>query len=267
MNTNLTPQKVAIMAIFAAMYVALSFIQPIQIPVGIEGLTISPVALIATLFGLILGPYLGTASALLGATVSWAITGGSPYGLPFLLSPPLNAFVSGAIFYKKWKIAFAVLAVLIIAFPFTPPVLSMVDSMGSAQVAVWVLWDKIIALLLILPLAFFSKRLSAGHGAALFFILAFIGNQADNMWGSFIYAWPMVYNGIFGFTTEFVQLQFLAGPFLFPAIRLIEAFIAMIIAVPLIKVLSGTNWLWSKDNLLTTNGKPQINQSPAEAPT
>jgi hypothetical protein len=85
------------------------------------------------------------------------------------------------------------------------------------------------------------------------------------MWGSFIYAWPMVYNGIFGFTTEFVQLQFLTGPFLFPGIRLIEAFIAMIIAVPLIKVLCGTNWLWSKNNLLTTNSKPQINQSLAEA--
>jgi predicted membrane protein len=183
MNTNITAQKIALMAIFAAMYVALSFIEPIQIPVGIPGLTISPVALLATLFGLILGPYLGTASALLGATVAWTVTGGSPYGLPFLLSPALNAFVSGAIFYKKWKMAFAVFAVLIIAFPFTPPVLSMANALGSAQVAVWVLWDKIIALLLILPLAFFSKRLSAGQGAALFFILAFVGNQADNIWG------------------------------------------------------------------------------------
>jgi hypothetical protein len=259
MNKNITTQKIALMAIFAALYAALSFVEPIQIPVGIPGLTISPVALLATLFGLILGPYLGTASAFLGATVGWAITGGSPYGLPFLLSPALNAFVSGAVFYRKWKMAFIAFAALIIAFPFTPPVLSMVNALGSAQVAVWVLWDKIIALLLILPLAFFSKRLSVGHGAALFFILAFVGNQADNMWGSFIYAWPIVYNGIFGFTTEAVQLQFLAGPFLFPAIRLVEAAIVMVIAVPLIRILCGTNWLWSKNNILSS--KPTVTES------
>ena len=28
-----------------------------------------------------------------------------PYNLPFLLSPPLNALVSGALFYKKWILA------------------------------------------------------------------------------------------------------------------------------------------------------------------
>jgi predicted membrane protein len=253
---KISSRHIALAAIFAALYVAVSFVEPIQIPVGIPGLTISPVALLATLFGIILGPYLGTASAFLGAAVSWAITGGSPYGLPFLLSPALNAFVSGAIFYRKWKMAFVAFATLIIAFPFTPPVSSMVNALGSAQVALWVLWDKIIALLLILPLAFFNKRLTVGKGAALFLILAFVGNQADNMWGSFIYAWPTVYNGIFGFTTEAVQLQFLAGPFLFPAIRLIEALVVMIIAVPLIKVLTGTNWLWSRNNILNKKLAP-----------
>jgi predicted membrane protein len=249
MNTNITAQKIALMAIFAAMYVALSFVEPIQIPVGVPGLTISPVALLATLFGLILGPYLGTGTAFLGAAVGWAVTGGSPYSLPFLLSPALNAFVSGALFYKKWKMAFAAFAIFIVAFLFTPPVLSMANAFGSVQVALWVLWDKIIALLLILPIAFYSKRLSVGQGALLFFLIAFVGNQADNIWGSFIYAWPIVYEGIFGFTTEFVQLTFLAGPFLYPTIRVIEALIVMVIAVPLIKILSNTNWLWSRKNL------------------
>ena len=248
------------MATLAALYAAISiFVAPIQIPIpGILGLTISPAALVATILGLILGPYLGTASALIGSVAAWGLTGGSPFGLPFLLSPPLNAFVSGAIFYKKWKMAFAALAVLIIAFPFTPPVLSMANAFGSAQVAIWVLWDKIIALLLILPLVAFSKRLSAAQGTALLFILAFIGNQADNMWGSFIYARPIVYNGIFQMPTEAVQLSFLTGPFLYPAIRFIEAFFAMLIAVPLLKIASGTNWLWSKNYILANKQTPAI---------
>jgi len=248
---NITPRQVALAAVFAALYFALNYVAPIQLPVPVPGLTITLSAMVATLFGIILGPYLGTASALLGAVVSWALTGMSPLGLPFLLSPPLNAFVSGAIYYKKWKLAPIPFIVLMIAFLFTPPVASF----GSAQVAIWVLWDKIIALALVLPLAMFRKQLSKGQGAALFFLLAFIGNQADNIWGSFAFALPQVYNGIYGMQMVDVQLAFLGAPFLYPAIRILQAFLITLIAVPLMRVLSGTNWLWSKDTISTPNEK------------
>ncbi|MCL5877781.1 MAG: ECF transporter S component [Candidatus Bathyarchaeota archaeon] len=243
---KITTRQIALAAIFAALYVAVNVAVPLAIPVGIGGLTISLSALIATLFGIVLGPYLGTAAALLGAAVSFVLTGMSPYNLPFLLSPPLNAFVSGALFYKKWKLAVIPFILLMVAFVFTPPVYSF----GNPQVAIWVLWDKIIAVLLIAPLMLFRKRLSVGFGAALFFLLAFIGNQADNIWGSFAFALPQVYEGIYGMPLEAVQLAFLSAPFLYPAIRLLQAFIIMLIAVPLIRVLAQTNWMWSKDNIL-----------------
>jgi hypothetical protein len=249
---RITARQVALSTIFAALYVAVNVIVPLAIPVGIGGLTISLSALIATLFGIILGPYLGTSAALLGTVVSFALTGMSPFNLPFLLSPPLNAFVSGSLFYKKWKIAVIPFIVIMVAFIFTPPVYSF----GNPQVALWVLWDKIIALALIAPLMLFRKRLSTGFGAGLFFILAFIGNQADNIWGSFAFALPQVYNGIYGMQMVDVQIAFLGGPFLYPAIRLLQAFIIMLIAVPLIRVLSQTNWLWSKENILCSNTTP-----------
>jgi hypothetical protein len=246
---SLTPKQIGFTAIFAALYVAVSVAVPLAIPVGVGGLTITLSALIATLFGIILGPYLGTTSALMGAAVSYALTGMSPLNLPFLLSPPLNAFVSGALFYKKWKMAVIPFVILMIAFLFTPPVYSF----GNPQVALWVLWDKLIAVLLIAPLMLFRKRLSVGFGASLFFILAFIGNQADNIWGSFAFALPQVYNGIYGMQTVDVQVAFLAGPFLYPAIRLLQALIITLIAIPLIRVLYQTNWIWSKDNILCSS--------------
>lgn len=256
-DLKLNTRQIALMATLAALYTVIGiFVKPIQIPVGIPGLEISPAALFATVLGLILGPYLGTASALIGTTVAWALTGGSPFGIPFLLSPPLNAFVSGAIFYKKWKMAVPVFLVLTIAFLFTPPVLGLGEFFGSAQIAVWVLWDKILAMLLILPIAFFGKRLSIANGAALLFVLAFIGNEADNIWGSFAFAWPVVFEGIFGMPIEAVQASFLASPFLYPAIRLIQAFFAMLIAVPLISILSRRNWLWSNNHILNQAEKP-----------
>jgi uncharacterized membrane protein len=246
-NLKLTTQQIALVAIFAALYYILSLIAPIRIPTGIGELSISFAALIATIMGLVLGPYLGATSAFLGALVTWALFGTSPADLPFLLSPTLNALVTGLILYKKWKWAFATFGLLIVAFLFTPPVTPLTENW---YVALAVLFDKIITVALILPLAFFGKKMSVAYGALFFFLLGFIGNQADNMWGSFAFATPMVYNGIYGFSTEVVRGYFVIAPFLYPAIRIVQAVMVMIIAIPLMHTLKRTNLLWRKDSIL-----------------
>jgi len=255
---RITTRNIALVAIFAALFYVLSLIAPIRIPTGVGDLEIGFAALIAAVIGIVLGPYLGATSAFLGALVAWVLppSGGSPLGLPFLLSPPLNALVTGLIFYKKWKWGFAVFGVLIIAFLFTPPVQPLTENYG---IAVAVLFDKIIALLLILPVALFAKQLSVAKASIFYFLLFFIGNQADNMWGSLAFATPMVYNGIFGFDIAFVRTAFLASPFLYPAVRLIQAAIGMIIAVPLMQALKGTPWLWRKETIIS---KEQPTQTP-----
>jgi ECF transporter S component (folate family) len=254
---KITTRKIALMAIFAALYYILSLVTP-HIPIGIGEVRISLEALVATIFGLVLGPYLGTATAFLGAFVTWTLppVGMSPANLPFLLSPPINALVSGLIYYKKWKWGFLAFGGLIIAFLFTPPVQPLTE---NSIVAAAVLFDKVIAVLLILPLVKFAKQLSIGQGAAFYFILAFIGNQADNMWGSFIFATPPVY-GIFGFSVDVVRGYFLVSPFAYPAIRLVQAFIAMLIAIPLMKTLKGTPWLWQKETIISPNQQTQQQQ-------
>src|SRR4030067_29751 len=152
---RITARNLALVAIFASLYYVLSLIAPIKIPTGVGNLEISFAALIAAVIGLVLGPYLGFSSALLGATVAWVLppSGGSLFGLPFLLSPALNALVTGLIFYKKWKIGFAVFGVLIVAFLFTPPIWPVTENW---LVAAAVLFDKIIAFLLIVPCALLS---------------------------------------------------------------------------------------------------------------
>jgi hypothetical protein len=215
---------------------------------------ISLEALIAAVFGIVLGPYLGTLTAFLGAFVTWTLppSGMSPFGLPFLLSPPLNALITGLIFYKKWKFSFAAFAALIIAFLFTPPVQPLAENWF---VAVAVLFDKVIALFLILPVAIFAKKLTIAKASVFYFLLFFIGNQADNMWGSFAFSVPTVYGGIFGMDAGIVRGLFLLSPFAYPAIRLIQAFIGMLIAVPLMRTLSGTPWLWKEKSVLSPNQK------------
>ena len=253
---RITTKNLALIAIFAALYYVLSLITPYVPAIGVPDIKISLEALIATIFGIVLGPYLGAATAFLGTFVAFTLPpiGMAPTSLPFLLSPPINALISGLIFYKKWKFGFAVFTVLIVAFLFTPPVQPLTE---NYTVAAAVLFDKIIALLLILPLVKFAKHLSSGNKVAIFyFILAFVGNQADNMWGSFIFATPVVYSGIFGIgDVSTVRYLFLLSPFAYPAIRLVQAFIAMLIAVPLMQTLRGTPWLWQKENILSSTEK------------
>jgi hypothetical protein len=158
---------------------------------------------------------------------------------------------------------------MIVAFMFTPPIWPITGQSTLAPGVVvdnWFMYaatvfDKIIALLLILPLALLGKKLSVAYGSAFFFIIGFIGNEADNMFGTLMYATPMVYNGIFGFELESVQAGLILSPFLYPAIRIVQGVIVMLIAVPLLSVLKKTNWLWSQDNLL---GEKTVSLSPSE---
>ncbi len=301
-------QTVALIAVFAALYYILSIFTPYVPAVAIPEIKISLEALFASIFGLILGPYLGALTAFVGAFVAWTLPPGSmsPYGMPFLLSPPLNALVVGFIYYKKWKEAFATLGILIVAFLFLPPSQPLPENLN---VGIAVIWDKLIALFLIIPVVLIAQKslakkqaitlscsvfslmtilafyfafqlelltittilitavLASGiiflitlfivKGAAfsekvittslLYFLLAFIGNQADNMWGANIFAVPAVYEGIFGLPLDVVRFLFVVSPFVYPAIRLVQAIIATAIAIPLMKALKNVAW-FSKEN-------------------
>ena len=247
---RITTKNIALMAIFAALYYVLALIAPIQIPTGLGTLSIGFSAFLAAVMGVVLGPYLGAASAFLGASLAWALppSSGSIFGLPFLLSPPINAFLTGSIFYRKWKFGFAVFALMIIAYLFTPPVQPLAE---NYPVAVAVLADKVVALLLILPIVFFAKHLSVAKASLFYFLLFFVGNQADNMWGTLIFSTPPVYQGIFGLELDGTRFLLMVSPLLYPAVRIVQAIIGMIIAVPLMHALKGTPWLWRMDTVLS----------------
>ena len=247
---KLTTKNIALMAIFAALYYVASLISPFIPAVGVPEITIKLEALIASIFGLLMGPYLGFLTALLGAFVTWILppSGGISYGLPFLLSPPLNALVVGFIFYKKWKYAFAVLASLIVVFWFLPPSQPLSEFW---YVSLATTWDKIIALALIFPVVKLAKFKSMKLQPLFYFLLAFIGNQADNMWGADIFAVPIVYEGIFSpLNLQEVRVLFVVSPFIYPAIRIIQSIIATIIAVPLVKALESSDLVPIRESIV-----------------
>ena len=247
---KLSSRNIALTAVFAGLYYVLSLILPRLYAIGVPNLQISLEALIASVFGLVLGPYLGALAAALGVGITWILPPSSlnPYGVPFLLSPPLNALVVGLIYYRKWKWAFGVFSLLIAAFLFLPPSQPLAD---NYIVPVAVLWDKVIALLLIIPSVLLAKRLSLPkYLPILFFFICFVGNQVDNMWGADVFAVPAVYQ-LFGFPTlDAVRITFVISPFYYPAIRFAQAIIATIVAVPLMKSLKSTKWTVDEKSII-----------------
>jgi hypothetical protein len=152
------------------------------------------------------------------------------------------------VFYRRWKWAFAVYGVLITVFLLLPPSQPLKE---QYQVPLAVLWDKLIALLLLLPAIRFSRKLSeTRYQSILFFIVGFFGNQADNMWGANIFAVPIVYESIFGLEIETVRFLFTVSPFIYPAIRILQATFATIIAVPIVRALKNTDWIYGEPSIL-----------------
>ena len=248
---KLTSRQIALIAVFAALYYVLALITPYVPAIGFADIKISLEALVASVFGILLGPYLGCLTAFTGAFVAWVLPPGSmsPLSVAFLIAPALNALVTGFIYYKKWKYGFITMLALIVAFMFMPPSQPLTE---YGYVGALVIWDKVIALLLIIPTVMFAKRLSSSQKLIpfLFFLLAFIGNQADNMWGSLAFSVPVVYNGIYGLDVETVRFLFTISPLVYPAIRIIQAIVATIIVVPLVSRLRKSGWVWQEETII-----------------
>jgi len=379
---HLNSKNIALTAVFAALYYVMSYLPGIP-AIGVPGVKIQLEACMASVFGLILGPYLGALATLVGVTVAWALPPGSasPQSLIFLPSPVINAFIVGLIYDRRWKIASAILAPLVLAFWFLPPAQPPEQNF---IVGVAAMWDKVLALALIAPTVMLMQKLAvssvknepmknkvkklginwviiilatlsailmlanayminssgdivrfqvtfqnevykfnfgyknvirqmAQHGYLwiwilvgigiligalmsqlkpkyniiwggliitlsgvsaimgggfiaglilgviagllsivkakisifkmpsidflIYFLLAFIGNEADNAWGNNIFAAPFVYEGLFSMNLEAVRLAFLISPFAYFIIRLIQAVIAALIALPLVNNL------------------------------
>ena len=240
-NVKRTSITVSLVALFAALYIVLSILPGVPV-VGLGSLKIELEASIASVFGIILGPYLGALAAFIGTVGAFFYGGASPFDLPFICNPAFNAFIVGLIFRNKWKSAFVLFSIVIAAFWLTPVSNPISENQLMIMAATF---DKIVAVLLIPPVALMLKTRGVtlekaepkllGISFAVVFLVSFIGNQADSALGVFLFALPPVYGGIFQLNLEITRSLYLVSPLFYPAIRLLQAFIAMWVGLPLIK--------------------------------
>lgn len=126
MKFKLSSREVAFVAIFSAFSaVVIRFLPGIPI-VGVPDSNIKFDAILAPIYGLVIGPYLGFLAALIGGL----ITAGSPFSILTSFSPAVSALVAGFLTQKNpgsngsrirgWMLASLVLGLLILGWYLTP---------------------------------------------------------------------------------------------------------------------------------------------------
>ena len=125
MKLKLSAQDVALMAIFAAFSAVVIKILPGIPIVGMPDASIKFDAVLAPIYGLVIGPYLGFLAALFGGL----ITAGSPFSILTSFCPAVSALIAGLLTQKSfgsdnskikgWMLASVALGLLILGWYFT----------------------------------------------------------------------------------------------------------------------------------------------------
>ncbi|MCJ7633323.1 hypothetical protein MUP77_13165 [Candidatus Bathyarchaeota archaeon] len=253
-STRARLQSIAMSAIFTALYVVLQFV-PYTVMIGGAGAFLSLSDFLAPLYGVILGPYWGGLSLILGNFAALGI--GRPpifYGLDFL--PNLTAAVAvGFLTRRKWTPAVILNGALLAIFLLNPLTSVFVFSFPFA-------WLHIVAFALLLsPLSRIAgrwvktmdfKKISVGVAA-----LSLIGTMIQHLTGN------ILFEVLLGQLTSSFPAAAYAGIwsvvfFVYPVERTILIVSAVLVGTPLMWIINNNHMLQPAEK------RPDNQQAPTE---
>ena len=237
-NLNVKTKTIALIAIFSALYAALRLVPTVPM-IGAQGAAFSLSDVLAPLYGILLGPFTGGFSVIIGTFV--AIAMGKPVvfmGLDFL--PALvNTVAIGFLVRRKWWPVVALNAVLIFAYVLNPLTLNIVNTPIGPFPFVWV---HIIAfVVLVSPLGRKAGQwLEASKSVKItvsFAALAFVGTMMQHLTGGILT--EVVRGQILGlFTPDFFHtIMWPAVFYVYPWERLGLIILATVIGVPVYRII------------------------------
>ena len=240
-KTSTRTKTIAFIAVFSALYSVMRLI-PMGPMIGLSG-TFSVSDCLAPVYGIILGPFTGGASIIIGTFL--AIAMGKPInfmGLDFL--PALvNAVAIGFLLRKKWAPVIGLNLALFAIFLANPLTTWFINiPFGSTTIAVPFFWLHIVALgVLVTPLGYkagpWVKTLKPAFMTAGVAILAFVGTMMQHLTGNILS--EVVRGQILGLTSPeaFSKIIWPGAFVLYPWERLTLVILAVIIGVPLVRTL------------------------------
>lgn len=243
LGPKITTRQITLIVVFSAIYAVLRIIPTVPM-IGVAGVTFSLSDILAPVYGIILGPYLGGASVIIGTFIGMGAKAPVFLGLDFLPAF-VNAVALGFLVRRKWIPVVVLNAVLLCAFVLNPLTLNFVSiPLGSSTILFPFVWIHVVAFIVLLsPLGLkagkWIETVKSKKAIAGFAILAFIGTMMQHLTGN------ILYENIFVNVTHFMSPESLAVRwgvvfFLYPWERLILIILAVAVGVPLFQVLRKT---------------------------
>jgi len=192
---RLSSKKVALISVFAAVHAALYL--PSFLPWRSWSIYLEPIE------GVILGPWIGFASALVGSLAARAVRP-TELWLFGVVAEPLGVMACGFLAKRQWKPLLAVYVLMLGAY-FAHPF--------GRWFPLWTILDVLIAMVLIYPVTVISKKLFKENSRSLFYtvpLIAFIGTVTDSLARIFLLV-PVGMYAVLGWPAETVYNSFIFG--------------------------------------------------------
>jgi len=229
-----TVYTVAYAAIGAAIYYMLLFLPGVPV-VGAPEIKMEIGATLSPVLGVLLGPVAGFVAVLTGNALKF-LTTPSIYSLPFIPAAPLSALAAGLLTEKKWSASVVIMIAMLVTALFAPPFNPVSEYWYVYLVA---FYDKIAALVLIPVTCWLLRREGKAHYYVALYLLMFVSREFDKAFGCTVFAFPQVYQGVFGIAkVSTVRKLYLVSPLFYLAEYIIEGLVAFAVAIPLIEAVS-----------------------------
>jgi uncharacterized membrane protein len=242
---NATNTKIiAFVSIFTALYTVLRLIPTVPM-IGSSGNWFSVSDVIAPLYGIILGPYIGGLSIMIGTFLAMAMGRPVSFMLLDFLPATVAAVSLGLILKRKWMPVIALNIVLLVAFLIHPNTSIFVNvPLSGTTIPLPFAWLHIVALaILVSPLgrkaAQWVSTLTATKVAIGIAILVFIGTMMQHLMGNLLFETIMA-QPIGGIPVEGYPDIWASIFFVYPVERIILVIVATIIGTPLLRILKNT---------------------------
>jgi uncharacterized membrane protein len=235
---------IALVSIFTALYAVLRIIPTVPM-IGSSGNWFSVSDVVAPLYGIILGPYIGGLSITIGTFLAMAM--GRPVSFMFLdfLPATVGAVSLGLLIKRKWMPVIALNILLLVAFLIHPNTSVFVNvPLSDTTIPLPFAWLHIVALaILVSPLgrkaAQWVSTLTATKAATGIAILVFIGTMMQHLTGNLLFETIMA-QPIGGIPVEGYPDIWASIFFVYPVERIVLVIVATIIGTPLLRILKST---------------------------
>jgi hypothetical protein len=236
LKLKVTTKQLTLVAIFSALFAIFRLI-PMGPMIGLSA-SFSLSESLAPLFGIILGPFAGGISVIIGTFTAVAM--GKPVvflGLDFLPAF-VNAIAVGFLIRRKWIPVATLYTILLVAFTLSPYSLLIVQ-VGSIPVPF--LWMHIVALALMLsPIGFKAisnvKKSNIAFLAGSIALITFVGTMLQHLTGNLLFQ-LILGEPIGGMNSEAFNTVWSVIFYAYPIERIVLVIIAVIIGVPIVKIL------------------------------